>query len=133
MNIAETAQIVGIVSFSLILLIKLYILMSPKAWAKSGRAVALWILVYFFFLYALRLLAFFKIGAMDDLRIVSGFATVIPLAGIIAHVFLLRSMPVTSDTQQTMDEVRALLQEAKDIRHKAQLALDRAKTVPKAR
>ena len=117
--ITVNAQLVGLVSFTLLILLEIYILINPKAWAKSGRVAMLWIIVYFLFLYVIRGLSFLHIGTIDDLRAISGYATVIPLLGVIIHLFIFRNTPVMSDAAESIDQARMLLNEAKLVRTEA--------------
>lgn len=126
MNIVYTAQIIGIVSVFLLFCLKLYIISTPQAWVKSGRAADLWTSIYVFFLFALRAIQFTGLTTTDELRIISGFTAVIPLAGVIAHLFLLKQTP-DLDIQGQMDQANQLLSEAKSIKREAQQVLESVK------
>lgn len=125
---ATNAQVVGIVAFTLLILVKLYILSNPKAWAKSGRVAALWTVVYFLFLYVVRGLSLLNLGTRDELRIVSGYATVLPLLGVLVHLFLFRNAPSSADVSASIDEAKQLVKEAKELRAEAVEAVIAAKS-----
>lgn len=88
MNLVEIAQLVGVVSIFLIFCLKLYIGLYLPAFKRAGRAAILWFTIYVFFLFVLRGISFLEWATMDQLRIISGFATLIPLVGILTHLFL---------------------------------------------
>ncbi len=103
-NIVYTAQIVGIISFILIIIIKTTIAITIKKWPISEEqkidrlvAIILWMMIYFVFLLVLRSLSFFNIGTLDQLRIISGYATVIPLIGVIAQLFFQKKLEEVKD------------------------------------
>lgn len=131
MNIIYIAQVTGAVSIFLLFAIKLYILISPSAWYKSGRTAVLWTTVYVFFLFALRLLQLFGIGTLEELRIVSGFAAVIPAAGVLIHLLLFQQTPPPKDIQESLEEAKGLLLEAKQIRDDATQTFLQTKQVTK--
>lgn len=126
MNIVYIAQIIGTISIFLLFCLKMYIIATPQAWLKSGRAADLWTSIYVFFLFALRVIQLAGITTTEELRIVSGFTAVIPLAGVIAHLFLLKQTP-DLDIQGQMDQANQLLSEAKSIKREAQQVLESVK------
>jgi hypothetical protein len=91
-NLVSIAQVTGTVAIFLLFCIKFYIAISPKSTNRLLRIAILWTTVYIFFLFTLRLLSLFNIGTIDQLRIISGFAALIPLIAIIVHVWLSRKI-----------------------------------------
>lgn len=87
-NLEEIAQTIGLVSIFLIFILKLYIAVVPSAFLRAGRAAILWFTIYVFFLFTIRFLSYFELATLTDLRIISGFSTLIPLIAIILHLFL---------------------------------------------
>jgi len=99
MNLSDIAQIVGIIAFSIIIILKTIIAITIKKWKISIErkinvltAIILWVMIYFIFLLILRVFAFFSIGTVEQLRIISGFATVIPLIAVIYQLYLEKKM-----------------------------------------
>lgn len=119
------AQLIGTISFFILICIKLYIIASPSAWRKFGRVAATWFVVYFFFLFILRFISLLGVGTLDQLRIVSGFSTLIPLFGVIAHMILTKHDP-DDDPWTHLDEARQLLQSAKQVQGETQHILNDA-------
>lgn len=103
MNIVDLAQIVGIISIFIIFCLKFYIAVVPSAFVRAGRAAILWFTIYVFFLFILRLFFILHIGTPDGLRIVSGFATLIPLLGIVFHLFIAKKVE-NATTERKMTE-----------------------------
>lgn len=95
MTLLEFSQIVGTAAIFLLFVIKFYIAVTLKHFLRSGRVAILWTTIYVFFLFVLRLLGLFGIGSIDDLRIISGFSAIIPLIGVLSHLYLSRNMDVT--------------------------------------
>ncbi len=92
MNIVQIAQITGIVSFLILITIKLYIVSDSKRFIRSGKTAMAWTLIYFYFLIVLRILAFFNVGTLEQLRIVSGFSTLIPLLMVLFELLKKRKV-----------------------------------------
>lgn len=92
MNIIVIAQIVGLISFIILLCIKFYILIDIRTFRKSGRAAGLWLTIYLLFLVILRSLSLFKLADIQQLTIISGFSALIPLFGIIIQLILTKKM-----------------------------------------
>lgn len=88
MNVETVAQIVGVVSIFLLFALKTYIVSSNQRFMRIGRPAMLWTIVYIYFLFFIRLLSLIGIGTLSSLRIISGFASVIPLLGVLYHLFL---------------------------------------------
>jgi hypothetical protein len=91
-NLVQIAQAVGVVSILTLFLIKFYIVVVDSAWRKSGRIAMLWTCMYVFFLFTIRLLSYYHIGTLNDIRLISGFSAVIPPIAIILHLFFARKI-----------------------------------------
>lgn len=92
MNIVEIAQITGVVSIFALFSINFYITVLDYAWRKSGRVAMLWTTVYIFFLFFLRGLSQINVGTTDQLRIISGFSSLIPLLAVVIHLFFTKQI-----------------------------------------
>lgn len=90
MNIVTIAQIIGVVSILLLFSLKFYIVVIDSAWHKSGRIAMLWTCIYVFFLFFLRLFALFELATTSQLRVISGFTSLIPLIAVVVHLFLVK-------------------------------------------
>lgn len=86
MNNVEIARIIGTFALILCFLIEGLILSHENIWKKYGRASGIWIVVYVYFLIALRVMLIFHWGTQNQLSIVSGWTAIIPLVGIILHM-----------------------------------------------
>lgn len=82
------ANIVGTVSIFLLFVMKFFIAINNHLFRKSGRVAILWTTIYVFFLFMLGLVRLLNIASQDELRIISGFTSVIPLIGVATHLFL---------------------------------------------
>jgi hypothetical protein len=96
MNIVEIAQVTGIVSIFLLFCIKFYIAINDKLFYKSGRIAILWTTVYVFFLFLVRVVSFFGGATMDQLRILSGFSSLVPLIAVVAHLWVTRTVDTSA-------------------------------------
>ena len=92
MNIVQISQIVGVVAIFLLFSIKFYIAINKKFSAETLRAAILWTTMYIFFLFILRLFSLLHIGTLDQLRVISGLSSVIPLLGVISQLYLNRKL-----------------------------------------
>lgn len=84
----EIAQILGVVSVLLIFSLQFFIAIYPPAFVRLGRTTLFWTSVFVFFLFILRLFSLFNLGTVEQLRIVSGFTSPIPLIAVIISLFL---------------------------------------------
>lgn len=82
------ARTVGILAFTITIVIKAVIIARQDLWRKYGRVASAWMVVYFLFLYALRLFSFFQVASNNDLSIISGWTCLIPLFGIILNILM---------------------------------------------
>lgn len=103
MNIVQIAQIVGIIAIFLIFCLKFYIAVNTYAFLRAGRAAILWFTIYVFILFILRGLSIFHIATTDQLRIVSGFGTIIPLLGIVFHLFLSKKIETGEKIREKLE------------------------------
>lgn len=129
-NTVYIAQIVGTISVLLLFVIKLVIVSNPILWAKSGRIASLWTIIYVFFLFVLRIFSLFHLADIDSLRLISGYSSLLPLLGVISHLFLFQHAPSMGDS---LEEVRHLVDEAKGIKREADEMLENAKSNLKQR
>lgn len=105
MNIVEAAQITGIISILLLLFVQLYTAITIKAGINLDTrnvvpglmkvidtlvALIVWACTYWLFLGVLRAFAFYQLFTTEQLRIISGFTTVIPLVACLCHIALLK-------------------------------------------
>ncbi len=97
MNEVKIAQLVGIIAFVGFMVIMTIVLAHAREWVKYGRIIAAWLIIYLWFLLLLRIFSFFTIGTREQLTIVSGFATVIPLAAILFNIFLVKREPIIEE------------------------------------
>lgn len=104
MNIVFLAQIIGVISIFLIFCLEFYIAIVPTAFVKAGRAALLWFSIYVFFLFVLRGVALFNLATPDQLRIVSGFSTLIPLIAIAVHLFLGKKLITDGEKKELLEE-----------------------------
>ena len=88
MNIVYLAQLTGVVAIFLLFSLKFWIAISPNSSKKTLRVAILWTSIYIFFLFVLRLLSLFNIGTLDQLRVISGFTSLIPLLAVVIQLFL---------------------------------------------
>lgn len=130
MNV-HTLQIGAVISLFLLCLIKFYIIANPKAWRKSGRIAALWVVIYVFFLFMLRFLQLIGIGTMVQLRLISAIATYIPLLAVCIHLFLFRSSENEMDVAELIEKAHLLLEEAKLTKAQAEITLSKARKAKK--
>ncbi len=101
MNQVEIAQIVGVVSILALFSLKFFIVIHTPSFKKSGRIAMFWTVMYVFFLTALRLLNVFNLATQDQLRIISGWSTVIPLVAVIIHLFFFKKL---NEDEEPYDE-----------------------------
>lgn len=87
MNILLISQYVGVISILLLFLIKFYIAVDKQAFQKAGRVAILWTSIYVFFLFVLRLIQITNIANSNQLRIISGFTTIIPLIATVIQLW----------------------------------------------
>ncbi len=90
--IANLAQITGIVTIFLFACLSLNIAIVYKTYERAGRIALLWISIYILFLFLLRLFSLIGIGTVEQLRIVSGFSSLISLVALLIHLFMVRKI-----------------------------------------
>lgn len=73
-------------------MLNLWIGVSAEAYWKSGRVALLWTTIYVLFLFALRAMSLFEVGTQFQLRIISGYSSLIPLLGVSYHLFLVKKL-----------------------------------------
>jgi hypothetical protein len=88
MDNLQLARIVGFISLLLAFIIKGIILARQKWWLRYGRAAGVWMLLYIYFLIILRGVSLFNWATRDQLTIISGYAGIIPLVGIVLHILI---------------------------------------------
>ncbi len=88
MNIVFYAQATGTVAIFLLYCLLFWLSIMPTTTKRILRTAILWTTTYIFFLFVLRALNLLHLGTLDQLRIISGFSSVIPLLAIIVHLFL---------------------------------------------
>lgn len=82
------AQMTGVISVFLLFCLIFWLAIAPKTTKRTLRVAILWTTIYFFFLFVLRLLSLLHIGTIDQLRIISGFTSIIPLVAVVVQLFL---------------------------------------------
>lgn len=92
MNIFYIAQIIGTISILLLFIVIFVIALSPKSSKEILRISIIWTAIYIFFLFILRLLLIISIGDRNQLSIISGFTSPIPLVAIIIHLLFEREI-----------------------------------------
>lgn len=92
MSIVQIAQSIGVVSILLLFGIKFFIVIHTPSWQKTGRVAMLWTTIYVFFLFILRVLSAYDLATLDQLRIISGFSSLIPLIAVITHLFFIKKL-----------------------------------------
>ncbi len=98
MNIIYISQIIGTVSIFLLFVLNFYIAVNDKHFLRVGRVAILWTSIYVFFLFVLRLSNLLGIGTQDQLRVISGFSSLIPLLAVLSHLFLNKKIEQNSLT-----------------------------------
>ena len=88
----QSAQIVGTIAIFLLFCIKFWLAISPTTTKKTLRVAILWTTIYIFFLFVIRFFSLLHIGTLDQLRIISGYTSLIPLTAITVHLFLQKKM-----------------------------------------
>lgn len=92
MDIVELAQIVGTVTILLLFCLNFYIAIHARSYFKSGRVALLWTTIYVLFLFIVRFLSLLDIGTTNQLRIISGFTSLIPFLAVSIHLWLYRKI-----------------------------------------
>lgn len=92
MTVNEWAQLIGVVSIFLIFSLDACIAILTKLYIRCGRAALLWTAVYVLFLFFLRACAYLGIGTIEELRVLSGFSSLIPLLALLLHLYLARKI-----------------------------------------
>lgn len=92
MNIVQISQILGTVSILGLFCILFYMVINNRLFRIYGRTAVLWTCIYVFFLFILRLMMLFQLATLDQLRVISGFSSLIPLCAILVQYFLLRNL-----------------------------------------
>lgn len=92
MSIVHISQIVGTAAIFILFCINFYIGIHEESFQRTGKVAILWTTIYFFFLFALRLFSLLGVGTMDELRVISGFASMIPLLAIVSHLFIFKKL-----------------------------------------
>ena len=87
-TMVQVAQVVGTIAIFFLFCIKFWLAINPTTTRKTLRVAILWTTVYIFFLFILRLFSLIHIGTIDQLRIVSSYASLIPLVAVIIHLVL---------------------------------------------
>lgn len=82
MLIVKIAGYIGFIAVLLLFFIQFFVAIKPNLFVKFGQIVSFWISTYILTLFIIRLLDIFNLVNPDGLRVVSGFATVIPLIGL---------------------------------------------------
>lgn len=106
-TLTQASQLVGIVSILLLFVIQFYIAITIKSsidlkapnlvrrllvMIDTLVALILWVAVYVLFLFVARVLSYFQIATLDELRIISGFGSLIPLIGVVTQLYLARKV-----------------------------------------
>lgn len=86
------AQIIGTASIFILFCINLFIISSETHFQRAGRVSILWITIYGFFLFVVRIFSLLGIATTDQLRIISGISALIPLVMVIIHLFLIKKI-----------------------------------------
>lgn len=92
MNIVLIAQIVGVASIFLLFVLKFWIAIDKRSSNQTLRTAILWTSIYIFFLFILRIFSIFNLATQDQLRVVGGFTSIIPLIAVICQLFLQKKM-----------------------------------------
>lgn len=88
MSIVYLAQLVGTITIFLLFALQFYVAVNPRSSKKLLRVVILWTTIYILFLFTLRVLSLAHIGTLDQLRVISGFSSLIPFVAVVAHMWL---------------------------------------------
>lgn len=102
MNQVEIARTAGLVSFLLFLIVSAPVGWVDLLWYKAGRTAFQWMIIYFFFLFILRALSYFEFATQPQLQIISGYATVIPLLGLLAELWVKRHIKSSSEIIESL-------------------------------
>ncbi len=92
MTNVQIAQLVGLASALLLFALDGFIVIHSPSWRKTGRIASLWIVIYIFFLTVLRVISYYNLATMEQLRIISGWSTLIPLLAVVSHLFLAKKI-----------------------------------------
>jgi hypothetical protein len=87
---SQAIQIIGTISLLLLFFIQFYMGINKSVFQKAGQTTLLWTSIYIFFLVFLRLLTLVHIGTTEQLRIISGFTSIIPLFFTLIQLFFTR-------------------------------------------
>jgi hypothetical protein len=90
MDIQNIAQITGIISLLLLFMTKFILVVSDDTGPSPLKTGVLWTSLYIFFLFVLRVCSYFDVGTMEQLRVISGFSSVIPITAVLVHLYLSR-------------------------------------------
>lgn len=91
-NIVYMAQVTGTIAIFIFFCLMFWISINPNSTKKTSKVANFWASIYVFFLFILRLLNIHHLGTIDQLRIISGFTTLIPLIAVIVNLFLQKKM-----------------------------------------
>lgn len=92
MNIVLITQIIGAITIFILFCLDFWIAINPSSTKKTLQISMLWTSIYFFFLFILRVLNLFHLGTLDQLRIISGVTSFIPLIAVVAQLFLQKKL-----------------------------------------
>lgn len=88
MNDVHTARVIGTISLMITVVLKGFILARQRLWLRYGRAAGIWLILYIYFLIVIRIFSIFELASRDQLTIISGYAAIIPLFGILLHILI---------------------------------------------
>lgn len=86
-NIVEVAGVVSVISIFLLFCLQFFISVHLPSFKKSGRIALFWSAIYILFLFSLRLFQFTNLATADQLRVLAGFSSLIPLLAVVIHLW----------------------------------------------
>lgn len=85
-------DLISLVSFLFILLIKATVVFTNKLWVKSGRAVSLWMLIYLIFIFIVSLSRRTGYISLIAGQTLFSSGSIIVLLGMVSHLFFKRQI-----------------------------------------
>lgn len=108
MTLVQAAQFIGVVGAFLLFCLQFVIAVVEKYYKKAGRTTLLYTSIYIFFLFFLRLVSYTNLATQTELRVVSGFAILIPLIATVVQMFMNKKIEIPKkfeDVINPKDEV----------------------------
>lgn len=99
MNMITAIQIIGTISIFVLFVLDFIIALDKRSSNRTLRTSIIYTALYIFFLFIIRVLSILHIGTLDELRIISGLTSPIPLLAVIAQLFLEKRLEKSSKSQ----------------------------------